>query len=215
MSEETELRETLETDFESRQSTVVNHSVAPPGHRSRVERNGQSDLLTRLEQILHARIKEMYVCAEFAEPLATPVAVMHQHVAKLRIGSIAAGSRVHYAERNETVGIGSAQAQNGFVGHPPYEILRIINYILFAIKSTGDSMKYEEYEKFLKKIAETPYGRLKTAGYSREKDAVYALTISDFSVPDDEKFNILIAGLHVGGEFAALSAAVETIKFLM
>lgn len=91
----------------------------------------------------------------------------------------------------------------------------MINYILFAIKSTGDSMKYEEYEKFLKKIAETPYGRLKIAGYSREKDAVYALTISDFSVPDDEKFNILIAGLHVGGEFAAFSAAVETIKFLM
>ena len=76
-------------------------------------------------------------------------------------------------------------------------------------------MNFEEYEIFLKKAADTPFGRLKVAGRSAENDPVYALTISDFSVSEDEKFNILIAGLHVGGERAALFAAIETIRFLL
>lgn len=76
-------------------------------------------------------------------------------------------------------------------------------------------MDFAEYENNLKRAAASEYGKLEIAGRSLENDPIYALTITDFSVHEDEKFNILIAGLHVGGERAALAAAMETINFLL
>ena len=76
-------------------------------------------------------------------------------------------------------------------------------------------MTFIEYEQILKDAVSTGFAQLTTYGKSKENDPIYGITISDFSIPKDEKFNILIAGLHVGGERAALNAAIATIKFLL
>ena len=71
------------------------------------------------------------------------------------------------------------------------------------------------YENLMRKAASSGFGRLEIPGKSVEGDPVYALTLSDFSVEDDLKFHILIAGLHVGGERAALLAFRDAIRFLL
>jgi hypothetical protein len=76
-------------------------------------------------------------------------------------------------------------------------------------------MTFVEYEQILKDAVSSGFAQLTTYGKSKENDPIYGITISDFSIPKDEKFNILIAGLHVGGERAALNAAIATIKFLL
>jgi hypothetical protein len=87
-----------------------------------MERDRQPDLLARLEQILHTRIEEMDVCAEFAKPLATPVAVMHQHVAKLRIRSISARPRIDDTEWNEAIRVPSGKTPYRLVRHASDEV---------------------------------------------------------------------------------------------
>lgn len=64
-------------------------------------------------------------------------------------------------------------------------------------------MKYCDYELLLQWAVDTSMVKLDIHGRPRENDPVYALTNSDFSVSDDEKFHILIAGLHVGGQLRA------------
>ena len=76
-------------------------------------------------------------------------------------------------------------------------------------------MTFEDYEILLKKAVASGFAKLDIPGKSLENDPVYALTVTDFNVPEDEKFNILIAGLHVGGERSALLAAMDTIEFLL
>ena len=92
----------------------------------------------------------------------------------------------------------------------PFEIKK-----LNRLSGGLEMMTFEEFESILNKAVKSSYGKLHIPGYSRENDPVYALTLTDFSVPADEKFNIMIAGLHVGGERSALLAATDTIKFLL
>ena len=61
----------------------------------------------------------------------------------------------------------------------------------------------------------SPYAKLDVPGVTLENDPVCRLRISDFNVPDDAKFHILVAGLHVGGEHAALHAALYAIEYLL
>lgn len=70
-------------------------------------------------------------------------------------------------------------------------------------------MTSEEYGKLLHKAAASDFAKLDIPGRTRENDPIYALTISDFSVPDDEKFNLLITGMHVGGDVAIGNAGVK------
>ena len=52
-------------------------------------------------------------------------------------------------------------------------------------------MTFEEFESVLNKAVKSSYGKLDIPGYSKENDPVHALTLTDFSVPADEKFNIM------------------------
>jgi len=75
---------------------------------------------------------------------------------------------------------------------------------------------WKEYcDQLIRWSEESPFARLETIGESKEHDAVFALTVTDFAVPDDEKFHILISGLHVGGERSALNAAMTAIGKLL
>lgn len=57
--------------------------------------------------------------------------------------------------------------------------------------------------------------RLDILGHTLEGDPLCRLRVSNFDVPDDEKFHIVVAGLHVGGEHAALHAMLHTIEYLL
>lgn len=84
-----------------------------------------------------------------------------------------------------------------------------------ARKGKGGMMDFRDYEMMMRAAEATGFARLEVPGHTFEGDPVYALTISDFTVPDDEKYHILVAGLHVGGERAALLAFRETLRFLL
>ena len=89
-------------------------------------------------------------------------------------------------------------------------------YLKYHISTDKESFMYiSDYEEHLRRAVATGCAELEIAGRTRENDPVYALTVTDFDIPDDEKFHILIAGLHVGGERSALLAAAATLDWLL
>ena len=73
-------------------------------------------------------------------------------------------------------------------------------------------MTFEEFESILNKAVKSSYGKLHIPGYSRENDPVYALTLTDFSVPADEKFNMFAKSLGFTGKASISPRHVEVIN---
>ena len=72
------------------------------------------------------------------------------------------------------------------------------------------------YEKILAYWAKKhPHVKLEEMGRSPGGLPLLLMTISDFTIPDDEKFNIAIVTHHVGGEHSAFYAMMKTLEFLV
>lgn len=71
------------------------------------------------------------------------------------------------------------------------------------------------YLAALKSCSQNPSASFDILGYTREGDPLCRLRMTDFSVADEEKFHLVFAGLHVGGEHAALHGMLSLIEFLL
>ncbi len=59
------------------------------------------------------------------------------------------------------------------------------------------------------------YVRLETVGYSLENDPIYAISITNPKIPDDQKFHLLLTANHSGAERSGLHAMMAVLEYLV
>lgn len=90
------------------------------------------------------------------------------------------------------------------------------NYTQRANTSRLFKIDWPVFEAALKHWAEKyPHARLSELGKTHEGDPIYRMTVTDFSVPEDQKFNIVITTNHSGAERSGLHAAMAALEYLL
>ena len=77
------------------------------------------------------------------------------------------------------------------------------------------SLNWRTYEAAIKYFSEKySHVKLETLGYSLEKDPLYCLTITNFDIPDSEKFKVLVYSAHGGQERNGVHGCLAVLDFL-
>ncbi|MBQ9788874.1 MAG: hypothetical protein IJW31_04690 [Lentisphaeria bacterium] len=81
--------------------------------------------------------------------------------------------------------------------------------------SSHFAVNWQIYEAAVRYFSEKySHVKLETLGYTLEKDPLYCLTVTNFAVPDSEKFKVLVYSAHGGQERNGVHGCLAVLDFL-